>query len=136
LSSVQESVSKLSQKQLDSAIAWKQGKVYRMWVEPYNQKSMIVTHDPIPGVEYHTGVGSAYRSVTAKYGQIPRHLRYEMGIQVIDFTPSKDPTKPLMDFSENYNKYGGKQKRVKTGIVKNGNKHVRRSNESLNIISF
>jgi len=113
-----EIIATATQKELDSALMWRQGKVYRAWLPPYNKASMVVTHDPIPDVKYETGVGSAYRSLVAKGLKMPDHLRYDMGIQVIDFEKSTDPMKPRMEFTENYNSPNAK-KRIRTGVIKN-----------------
>ena len=80
----------LSQRQLEGAIAWKQGWIYKLWVVPYGQADIINTKEPIPGVKYYDGPGSAAKSIVVKYGEIPPHVRRDMGIVDIDVFRSKE----------------------------------------------
>ena len=60
---------------------------------------MINTRKPIAGVEYFEGAGSAAKSIIAKFGEIPPHLRYDMGIVDINVYRTSNIRKPRIEFS-------------------------------------
>jgi ADP-ribose pyrophosphatase YjhB (NUDIX family) len=103
----------LTSKQLEGAIAWKQGFIYKLWTPPYGQSDIINTKEPIPGVKYYDGPGSAAKSIVVKYGEIPQHVKRDMGVVDIDVFRSKEGGKPpTMKF-----KPDSKQKTKYSGIV-------------------
>jgi hypothetical protein len=102
----------VTKRQKEGAIAWKQGFMYVLWYKPYGQKDVVHTRQPIPGVIYHEGVGSAAKSVIAKYGEIPPHIRRDMGVVDINVFRTKDVNKPRMEFSADT------KHNHKTGIIK------------------
>jgi hypothetical protein len=98
---------------MEGAVAWKQGWIYKLWHPPFNQSDIINTREPIPGVKYYTGVGSTAKSLIVTYGEIPQHIKRDMGVVDIDVFRSKEGAKqPTMRF-----KPDSKQKTKYSGIV-------------------
>jgi len=91
----------LTKVQKEGAIAWKQGFIYKLWYPPYGQADIINTTDPIPGVKYKTGLGSAAASITVIKGTIPeRGLERDMGIQDVGVMPGRrGRKKPRITFT-------------------------------------
>lgn len=88
----------LTKKEAAGVIAWKQGFMYKLLYPPYGEKQIVNTRKPISGVKYHRGVGSAYKSIIAKGGIVPRVVRRDMGVvDVIIKTPPKS-RKPRISF--------------------------------------
>jgi hypothetical protein len=103
----------LTRDQLDGAVAWKQGFIYKLWVKPFGQADIINSKQPIPGVKYHTGIGSAAQSLIVTYGEIPKHIKRDMGVVDIDVFRAKEGGKqPTIKF-----KPDSKQKTSYSGIV-------------------
>jgi len=71
---------KLTIKQYAGILAWKQGIMYKMIYPPYGEKNIINSRKPIAGVKYSSGVGSAYKSIIAKGGTIPKVILRDLGI--------------------------------------------------------
>ena len=92
---------KLTSKQLEGAVAWKQGLFYKLWYPPYGQDDIINTLKPIPGVPYHKGLKSAYKSVRKLYGDIqPSQIKRDMGIvDVTVFREEVGRRQPKMRFT-------------------------------------
>jgi hypothetical protein len=92
---------KLSEEQIGSMIAWKQGIMYKAIYPPYGKKDIINSRKPIEGVKYYEGAGSAQRSALSK-GLPPEVVKRKMGIVTIEFNTGKDRTKldpkPNMDY--------------------------------------
>jgi hypothetical protein len=65
----------------DAWIAWKQGIFYILKWKPYDKAHTIYSKKPIAGVPYASGVGSAAKSIVARNGEIPKELRFDMGIE-------------------------------------------------------
>lgn len=104
---------KIDEKQLVGSVAWKQGLFYRLHWQPFNNsENKLVTRDPIPGVPYHEGIGSAARSMVALYGEIPHDIKIDMGFEDIEIFKGKNPDKPVLKFKAdpkqktNYSKQG------------------------------
>ena len=97
---------KLTKEELEASVAWKQGFIYKLIYPPYGKKNIINTREPIPGVKYHTGPESAYRSLTQiKKGELPPIIRRDMGIMDIEITAGHTTlggrkTKPKIKFRQ------------------------------------
>jgi hypothetical protein len=100
----------LKKEQFMHAIAWKQGELhgkplYKFWYQPYGQKDLINTLEPIQDVPYKEGIRSAYESAVVLFGgEIPEGIKRTMGVVNISAFRSPDKTKPILHFDENYNK--------------------------------
>lgn len=95
----------------EGLIAWKQGWAFRVWYPPFSQKSMLVTRRPVEGVEYHTGLRSAYDSIVRRGGYIPPVLSRKMGVFGVQVFTPKDVRKPELRFRREPEKvYRGKRK--------------------------
>jgi hypothetical protein len=94
------------------AIAWKQGFLFKVIFPPYSQHDVINSRKPIQGVKYYKGVGSAAASIITVYGDIPAHIKLDMGIVDIDISRSLNKRKPNMKFIPD-----PKQKTTYSGIV-------------------
>lgn len=103
----------LTSEQRKGIVAWKQGLFYKIWYPPYLDGYVINTTEPVPGVKYYEGVGSAAKSIVALRGEIPKHMRLDMGIQDVNVFRGKDPRKPIIRFTADV-----KQKTKYTGVVK------------------
>jgi hypothetical protein len=103
----------ITEKQLEGAVAWKQGMFYRMHYPPFGAEDKLVTREPIPGVRYEEGIGSAAKSAVTLYGEIPQNIRLDMGIVDIDIGRADKTGKPKLKF-----KADPKQKTKYSGYVK------------------
>ena len=63
--------------------------MYKMTYPPYGQSDILNTREPIPGVEYAEGAGSAAESAIVKFGDLPHDVMRHMG--VVDLSFSKTP---------------------------------------------
>lgn len=104
---------KVTEKQLEGAVAWKQGMFYRMHYPPFGAEDKLVTREPIPGVRYEEGIGSAAKSAVTLYGEIPQNIRLDMGIVDIDIGRAERTGQPKLRF-----KADPKQKTRYSGYVK------------------
>lgn len=86
-------IAKLTKKQREGIMAWKQGIMYRLIYPPYGAKDMINSRKPLAGVKYDSGSGSAYRSVLAKGGVVPREVLRDMGIMDLRFRTTRPTSK-------------------------------------------
>lgn len=88
----------------ESAIAWKQGIMFRMRYYPYRHEDMKNTRKPIDGVKYYEGPESAYKSVKVLYpGIVPADMTFEMGLFKTNFKTQSDKqggTQIEVDFIE------------------------------------
>jgi hypothetical protein len=89
----------ITQKQLDGAIAWKQGIMYITWLDPHQQKDLIYTRKPIAGVKYFEGPGSAAKSIVSLYGEVPEFLHADMGVVDINIK-GQGTAQPILTFKE------------------------------------
>jgi hypothetical protein len=105
----------LAQKEIDGAVAWKQGFMYILIWPPYGSADIMHSRRPIPGVKYYKGIGSAAASIVTKYGDIPAHIKRDMGIVDIDIFRGLDKNKPRIRFTADK-----KQKTNYTGIHTTG----------------
>lgn len=103
----------LTRKQIEGAIAWRQGLFYQMRWPPFEAKDVIYSREPLPGVKYHDGIGSAAKSAVVLYGEIPKHVRIDMGIVDVNIFRGKDIKAPTMKFKSDV-----KGKTKYTGVVK------------------
>ena len=104
---------KLTAKQLEGAIAWKQGFIYHLRWPPFGANDVFYSREPIPGVKYHDGIGSAAKSAVTLYGEIPQNIRLDMGIVDIDITRAERTGQPKLGF-----KADPKQKTTYSGTRK------------------
>jgi hypothetical protein len=88
---------KLTQKQFDSIVAWKQGIMYIAKWHPFGKHDIYHSREPIEGVKYEKGIGSANRSLIAK-GTKENIPNQDMGIVSIHFNTGSGKSKPYMDF--------------------------------------
>lgn len=87
---------KLTPKEVEGMVAWKQGFIYKLVYPPYGQHNIVNTKTPIKGVQYHEGARSAYNSIVRLNGQLPKHILRDMGI--MDVTITTDNNKPRLSF--------------------------------------
>jgi len=74
-----------------SAIAWKQGVMFRLRYYPYRHEDMINTRKPIGGVKYYEGPESAYKSVVVLFpGLVPADMTFNMGLFKTNFKTRSD----------------------------------------------
>jgi hypothetical protein len=116
-----EKYRRLTWKQLEGAVSWKQGWVFITWFPPWGQNDVIHSRQPLPDVKYLTGVGSAAASIIARQGDIPPHIKRDMGIVDVFVSKGKQMppsymgdynTKPLLKF-----KADPKEKTKYSGII-------------------
>jgi hypothetical protein len=105
---------KLTAAQLEGAIAWKQGFIYHLHYPPFGANDVFYSREPIPGVKYYEGIGSAAKSAVTLYGEIPQNIRLDMGIVDIDIQRADKTGQPKLGF-----KGDPKQKTKQSGIVQN-----------------
>ena len=104
---------RLTEKQLEGALAWKQGLFYQVRWQPFGAKDVFYSREPVPGVKYFDGIGSAAKSAVDLYGEVPQNVRLDMGIVDINITRGQDFRKPILKF-----KADSKQKTHYNGIEK------------------
>lgn len=107
-----EKLEKLTKEQRKGIIGWKQGFMYKIIYPPYEQVDVINSADPLPGIQYHTGLGSAVKSLVAMRGEIPQHIARDMGIVDINFFRTRNPRKPKMIFTPD------KEQQTMQGVAK------------------
>ncbi|MDD5487224.1 MAG: hypothetical protein PHW65_06700, partial [Dehalococcoidales bacterium] len=89
---------KLTAKQLEGAIAWKQGLIYHLRWQPFGANDVFYSREPIPGVKYHEGIGSAAKSAVTLYGELPQNVRLDMGIVDVHIDRSEKAGQPKLKF--------------------------------------
>jgi hypothetical protein len=116
-----EKYKRLTVKQIEGAIAWKQGWCYKMIYPPFSEVDIINSKEPLAEVKYFKGPGSAAASIIARQGSIPPHIKRDMGIVDVNIFGGKNMantymgdynTKPIIKF-----KPDSKQKTKYSGIV-------------------
>jgi hypothetical protein len=91
----------LTKSQIDGAVAWKQGVMYKMFIPgTENGYQLINTPNPIPGVRIEKGMGAAARSIVLKHGDLPKDIKWDMGIMDIEISRAKQGNKPKIRFTE------------------------------------
>jgi hypothetical protein len=103
----------LDPKMFEGAIAWRQGLFYQIRWQPFGKEDVFYSQEPIPGVKYHEGIGSAAKSAVALYGEVPQNVRLDMGIVDINITRGRNIREPILGF-----KADSKQKTHYNGINK------------------
>lgn len=83
----------LTKKQWEGIIAWKQGIMYKMIYPPYGADDIVNSRKTLAGVKYYSGAGSAYKSVIAKGGVVPREVLRDMGIMDLRFRTTRPTSK-------------------------------------------
>lgn len=86
----------LTKKESEGAVGWKQGFIYILIYPPYGDNQTVYTKEPIPGVPYHDGLESAYKSITKIGGKLPPKILKDMGIMDVKITTVKG--KPKISF--------------------------------------
>lgn len=83
----------LTKKELLGSVGWKQGLFYILIWPPYGDKNCTYTREPIPGIPYHSGLGSAYKTLRRLGGKLPPRIEKSMGAFLAEvFTESgKEP---------------------------------------------
>jgi len=89
---------RLTPEQITGAVAWRQGLFYRMHYPPFGADDKLVTKEPIPGVKYHEGIGSAAKSAVTLYGELPKNVRLDMGIVDVHIDKSEKAGQPTLKF--------------------------------------
>ena len=93
---------KLTAKQAQGIVAWKQGFVYILKYPDasgkYPDKNTYHSRKPIGNVKYEKGIGSAARSIIARYGAIPEDIKFDMGIQDVVIGKTLAGRKPRIEF--------------------------------------
>lgn len=114
----------LTDTQIMSMIAWKQGIMYKAIYQPYGKNDIINTRKPINGVKYYKGVGSAAKSAIAR-GVPPEVINRDMGIVDIKITTkvgSMGDAIPVIIFaadSSNYSNNAKHSKRISNHSINN-----------------
>jgi hypothetical protein len=125
----------LDRKKMESAIAWKQGFIYKLWYQPYGQNDVINTRKPIPGVIYYEGAGSAAKSLISKFGDIPPHIKRDMGVVDIDVFRTSNEHKPRIEFKpdrkQKTNFAGVARKPVKQKLDKHDTMTIRKVSDGM-----
>lgn len=110
----------VDEKQLEGMLAWKQGLFYVIHWKPFeNEANAFWSREPIPGVKYFDGIGSAAKSAVALYGEIPKSVRIDMGI--MDVTASRnasDTRKPILRFTPDPRQRTHYQRPAREGLKK------------------
>lgn len=89
----------LTEKQLEGALAWKQGLFYQVRWQPFGAKDVFYSREPVPGVKYFDGIGSAAKSAVTLYGEVPQNVRLDMGIVDVNISRNTSDThKPILGF--------------------------------------
>ena len=88
----------LTPEQINGAVAWRQGLFYRMHYPPFGTDDKLVTREPMPGVKYHEGIGSAAKSAVTLYGELPQNVRLDMGIVDVHIDRSEKAGQPKLKF--------------------------------------
>lgn len=82
------------------AIGWKQGIMYVVKWKPYeNEDNTHYSHEPVPGIPYFTGIGSAAKSLVKLYGEVPKHLKFAMGFENTEIYSRQG--QPMITFAHN-----------------------------------
>lgn len=83
----------LSQSELDGAVGWKQGFIYKGIFPPYKQQNVFNSRKQIEGIKYYDGAGSAFKSLTLIKGtRLPSDIALTMGIVSFRITSGSKPT--------------------------------------------
>lgn len=115
----------LSKKQLEGAIGWKQGIMYKYIYPPYGLKDIINSRSPIQGIPIKEGIRSAYETIIrTRPGDIPKLIRRPMGMMDVEITDADKNGQPEIHFIEREHRKGkgavaNKSKKVETAEVFN-----------------
>ena len=89
----------LSKYQKLASVAWKQGFIYILWYPNYQQDDVIYSRESIPGVKYHKGYRSAYKSAVKVYGEyLPKQMTREMGFEQVGIKKADRKAEPTLTF--------------------------------------
>jgi hypothetical protein len=75
----EDKIKELTNEQLKSMLAYKQGFIYIVRYDPYKKTDVIYSRKPLQGVKYYKGIGSAQKSVVLKRGVILKDLVFDQG---------------------------------------------------------
>jgi hypothetical protein len=80
------------------AICWRQGLFYITLYPPYGKKDIEYTKKPPAGVKIVKGPKSAYRSIVAVKGEVPREIKRDLGIMDIVIVTRPGSRQPKIYF--------------------------------------
>jgi hypothetical protein len=100
-------VSQLSKEQLQGAIGWKQGIMYKYIYPPYGQEDIINSRTPIQGIPIKEGIRSAYETIIrTRKGHIPDNITRHMGMMDLVITDADKNGQPEIKFVEREQRKG------------------------------
>jgi len=74
----------LTPNELEAAVAWKQGIMYKLIYPPYGQGDILNSRHPFPGMHIHTGPNSAFETlIKTQRGRLPSTIVRDMGMMHI-----------------------------------------------------
>ena len=94
---------KLTRKEYEGIVAWKQGFIYWLKYPPYDDAHTIHSRKPIAGVKYYDGIGSVVASIIQKHGDLPKEIAFNMGVQDVRIMPT-GTNKPNIQFTRDIDK--------------------------------
>lgn len=109
----------LTKEQLEGAIGWKQGIMYKYIYPPYGQEDIINSRSPIQGIPMKEGIRSAYETIIrTRPGFIPPNITRHMGMMDIQITDADKNGQPEIKFMEREHRKGrGSVKKQSTAQV-------------------
>jgi hypothetical protein len=97
----------LTKEQLEGAIGWKQGIMYKYIYPPYGQEDIINSRSPIQGIPMKEGIRSAYETIIrTRPGFIPPNITRHMGMMDIKITDADKDGQPEIKFIEREGRKG------------------------------
>ena len=98
---------KLTKEQLEGAIGWKQGIMFKYIYPPYGQEDIINSRSPIQGIPVKEGIRSAYETIIrTRKGYIPPNITRHMGMMDIFITDADKNGQPEIKFVEREQRKG------------------------------
>jgi hypothetical protein len=92
---------KLTKEQLEGAIGWKQGIMFKYIYPPYGQEDIINSRTPIQGIPIKEGIRSAYETIIrTRKGTIPPNITRHMGMMDLVITDADKNGQPEIHFLE------------------------------------
>lgn len=93
----------LTKKELEGAIAWKQGFIYILIFPPYGENDIAYSKKPFPGVRTVDGPQSAFITATRIGGKVPEMLARKLGFFDLRITTPKTG-KPKLKYTRKIGK--------------------------------
>ena len=90
----------LTSDELEGAVAWRQGIMYKLIYPPYGKVNIINSRKPFPNMKIHTGADSAFKTLVQRgKGTLPKTIKRDMGIMDITIVTGVGRSKkPKMKF--------------------------------------